>query len=284
MPGLHVLAKLPSGPVLDVPWPQNLVANSVIASEYMVASTVHAMPILAGYTAYAPRSYDLLLRAARNLPRPDAVRRLQALTGLRWIVLHEHALEEAERAAWQLAATQVPLVIAHRDDALTIYEVPAVATDPRVLAAVRSVTPGKETVLGVSRAELTLDATAGDFRAALPAVLTGYGDDWMKSAVGVRIENRSDRSWPGLDGHRDGLLLVRYRLLASDGTVALDGLADLDADVAAGGALDTFVVLEGHVSAGDYRLELSLVQQVGAAVVPLPFAPALGPVRVVPAD
>jgi len=284
MPGLHALAKLPSGPVLDVPWPQNLVANSMIATEYMVASTVHAMPILAGYTAYAPRSYDLLLRAARNLPRPDAVRRLQALTGLRWIVLHERALEEAERAAWQLAAMQVPLVLAYRDDALTIYEAPAVAADPRVLAAVRSATPGNETVLGISRAALAVDATAGDFHVSLPAVLAGYGEDWMKSAVGVRIENRSERPWPGLDGHREGLLLVRYRLLVSDGAVVLDGLADLDADVPAGGALDTFVVLEGRVPAGDYRLELSLVQQVGASVVSLPFAPVRGPVRIAPAS
>ena len=178
---------------------------------------------------------------------------------------------------------QVPLVLAYRDDALTIYEAPAIAAEQRVLTAVRSVTPGEETVLGVSRAELTLDATAGDFHAALPALLTAYGEDWMKSAVGVRIENRTEQPWPGLDGHRDGLVLVRYRLLASDRTVVLDELADLDADVPAGGAHDTFVVLEGRVTAGDYRLELSLVQQVRGDVVTLPFAPVLGPVRVVPA-
>ena len=197
LPGLRTLAGFPDGPVLDVPWPQNLVTNAIVASEYMVAATVHAKPILAGYTAYAPRSHELLLRAARNLPRPDTVRRLQALTGLRWIVLHEHALDGADRAAWAAAATQLPLVPAHRDDALTIYELIGSELDPRVLAAIRSPAPGATTLFGLSRARLGIDTTAGGFEATVPPALPGYAGDWMKSAVGVRIENRTDAAWPG---------------------------------------------------------------------------------------
>ena len=69
-------------------------------------------------------------------------------------------------------------------------------------------------------------------------------------------------------------------MIDGDGAVSLEGLADLDADVPASGALDTFVVIEGRVDPGDYRLELELVQQTAGGVAALPFAAIVGPTRV----
>jgi hypothetical protein len=278
--GLGVLRDFEYGPVLDVPWPQNLTNNAIVSSEYMVASTVHRKPILAGYTAYTPRHYEFLVRAARGLPNARSVAQLRRMTGLRWIVLHETKLSEGERAAWEHAANDVPLLLAHRDESLTIYEVPP-SREARVAPeALFASEPGQSTLLGVSRAPLTLRAGSAAFYAAIPDVLPGYGGDWMKAGIGIRIENRTDRAWPGLDPRREGLVAVRYRLLDAEGRALLDGVADLDGDVLPSGALASYVVVEGHAPPGAYRLELSLVQQLGATLVPLPTPPVVQDVRI----
>lgn len=271
--GLVYLRSLDAGPVLDFPWPENPVKNALVSSEYMLASTVHGKPIVAGYTAHAPIHYDFLLRAARRFPHPDSVARFRDLTGIRWIVLHERLLDAASRGEWDDAARDVPLITAYRDDALTIYELMPEPTLPNALEALRSPLRLPQSITGRSRERLELAADDGVFAASPPATLPGYANDWTKAAIPVRIENRSPVDWAGLDPHREGMVLVRYGFRNVDGKQVAAGFADLDADVPAGGTLSTYVLVSGHLPAGTYTLELDLVQQIEDAIIPLPLPP-----------
>ena len=282
LPALRELARLGDGPVLDLPWPQNLSANAHASSEHMVASTVHGKPILSGYTAYFPRHYDFLLEASRRLPDARVLANLERATGLRWIVLHHAALAPGERDAWEQAAFTLPLVTALRDDAVTIYEIPEPSLDPLARARLLATEPSRLTMNGLVRTPLEVFRDQGAFDATIPSSAPLFDATWTKLVVPVRIENRTAYAWPGLDPHREGLVLVRYRFHNAAGTMA-EGLAALDGDVAAGSSLSTYVVVEGHVGPGTHRLELALVQQVRGVTQTLPFAPVTASVAMLSA-
>lgn len=92
------LAKLPPGPVLELPLGA---ANGLFASEYMVQSTVHWMPLLNGSSGYLPPSLKLTEELARRFPDPRAVEMLQRMTGLRYVVVHTDHLSKGGRARWR---------------------------------------------------------------------------------------------------------------------------------------------------------------------------------------
>jgi len=92
------LAALPRGPLLELPLPG---PDGLRASEAMVHSTTHWMPLLDGSSGYFPPSLPIVSGVARRLPGPDALELLGRLTGLRYVVLHRAALTPAESARWQ---------------------------------------------------------------------------------------------------------------------------------------------------------------------------------------
>jgi len=92
------LAELPRGPLLELPLP---LPDGLRASEAMVHSTTHWMPLLAGSSGYFPPSLPIVTGVARRLPDPGALELLGRLTGLRYVVLHRAALTPAESRRWR---------------------------------------------------------------------------------------------------------------------------------------------------------------------------------------
>jgi hypothetical protein len=92
-------------------------------SVFMYYSTFHWLPTVNGYTAYPPRSYRQIMRAARALPAPEALRSVLALAPVRWVLLHRALLPPESRAAWEaaLAGALVPVAEFGED---VLFEVP----------------------------------------------------------------------------------------------------------------------------------------------------------------
>jgi hypothetical protein len=101
------LVALPPGPVLEAPWGPD--AQQLFATESLnqLASTLHWRPLLNGFTAYPPGSYQLLLRAARGLPGAAGLAELGRLSGLRWIVVHRERLTPDARRAWLASRSEL---------------------------------------------------------------------------------------------------------------------------------------------------------------------------------
>jgi hypothetical protein len=102
----RVLAGLEPGPLLEIPFTQ---PNGLWASEYMVHSTTHWLPMLHGSSGYAPRSQRVLRPLTRQLPAAAALHRLVRMTGLRYVLVHDDRLPAPAAAAWRDPAGLRPL-------------------------------------------------------------------------------------------------------------------------------------------------------------------------------
>jgi hypothetical protein len=86
------------GPLLELPTRPGGPVRESLAMYY---STVHWLPIVNGYTAYPPRPYLEIMKAARHLPAPAALAAILARARLRWILVHRDAIPEARWPGWQ---------------------------------------------------------------------------------------------------------------------------------------------------------------------------------------
>jgi hypothetical protein len=89
------------GPILELPLARGPTLDAA-ATDHMIASTVHWLPIVDGYTGYPPPHRDGLMLAIARLPDPDALVALVRMTGLRWILL-------APADRWERPAARAPL-------------------------------------------------------------------------------------------------------------------------------------------------------------------------------
>jgi hypothetical protein len=266
------LAALPPGPVLEAPWGAGVPDLLATESLRQLASTLHWRPLLNGFTAYPPPSYELLLRVARTLPDETALAELARLSGLRWIVLHRERLTPEARRAWDAAEEEGRLRRAWTDSGTTILELEA-HPDAGTLAAAVAAPAAERTLRGVSRAPLDLEAPAG--RLALVGALEPFRV-WgapVASALELAIENASPRAWPGFDADAEGLVSLRYAFADGTGALVSGGVAPLDVDVPAGRALRAISLVAPPARVGRFRLCLDLVQRVAGELLPLPVAP-----------
>ena len=277
------LARMPDGPVVEIPWPLQPNVDGWYSSEYELASAIHWKPILNGYTAYTPRTYDFLRRMAAGLPRGDSLDRLVRLAALRWIVVHLDLLSPAERDAWHMAPTQGRLVSAYTDEHTAIFEIPPSPESGVWMPALLATAPRRQTFAGLPRTRIELSAGSGRLQATIPSRMELTDGDWLKTAVMVRVTNRSKQPWPGLDIDPEGLVAVHYRIERPDGTVATEGVSPIDADIAPGTTLDLWAAIEGRLDPGHYRLRLGLVQRFGSSVQPLAIEQVVGEVQLEPA-
>ena len=281
-PAYKALALLPPGPIVEIPWPMTVVGDIVLASRYTLASTLHWRPTLNGFTAYRPPSYELLQRVAQQLPHPRAVSQLRSLAGLRYIVVHVSRLSPAAARAWSGLGTG-PLQLVYLDPNTRIYEVAASQAAGSLSEALVSSEARALTLTGLSREPLGEQST-GSFELTLPDRIRIFANDRSAIPVPVSIENRSRRTWPGLDVQREGLVELRYRfaLAESPDRVIQRGTAPLDVDLPAGLRTATVAHLRPPARAGDYWLEAELVQRLGDRLVPLSLEARRVAVRVVP--
>ena len=86
------------GPLLELP---TRPGGPVRESLAMYFSTFHWLPIVNGYTAYPPRPYLEIMKAARHLPAPEALSAILDRAHLRWILVHREAIPRAAWPAWE---------------------------------------------------------------------------------------------------------------------------------------------------------------------------------------
>jgi hypothetical protein len=117
------LAARPPGPVAVLPWHLESMRDLSASSHYVLGTTLHWKPILNGHSGYFPPGYDLLRRVAQELPSPAGVLRLHALSGVRFLLVHEEELLPGARRAWADAAERGHLQQLERWGETTLYEI-----------------------------------------------------------------------------------------------------------------------------------------------------------------
>ncbi|MFP6640711.1 MAG: hypothetical protein VCC04_10750, partial [Myxococcota bacterium] len=229
------LASLPSGAVMEFPWhtyPPYYVRSD---SQYMAASTIHWKPITNGFTAYLPPHFKFLRRVASRLPEPEALEKIRRLVDVRWFVIHINALRYSDRARWRAAAER-------EEDFRSVYD----DGDTLILELARSEDTGlwqsalgrdferHETLTGVSREALGPDTERGELRARGPRTVRGPIAPDLGIPVQLRLENRSPKTWPGLDPENEGLVMIQSAWISEDQNTRGEQLIPLDADLGPG--------------------------------------------------
>jgi hypothetical protein len=246
------------GPVLELPVGADAGNVSVIygQSRYTYFSTYHWSPLLNGYSGYPPQSFFLVMAIARRLPDRDALQDLVDLTGLRWVVLHLHALDAERRDAWIHGVPEGLTAAAQLEEAV-VYRVTLDAKRDR---RARLAWPTTEpiTLTDVPVAPLG----PGDLRGTLrdltipPRARPGWAlEGW------VTIENQSSVAWPGLRAADDGLIHLQTRWQDAAGAPVL---TRVPVDLRPGEHARVPFVAHTPAAAGRYHLHLTLAQKAGS--------------------
>jgi hypothetical protein len=269
--GYRALGALPHGPVIEIPWPLQPLHDSETAGLYMLGSTLHWYPITNGTSGYIPVSYPLLRQVAQGLPAEEALERVRQLVNVRWIVVHRDTLPPNRRAAWADALRSGALRRVYADPATWILAVSDWEQGGRFMQALVDPRPRPTTLAGLARTPLELPERAGELQARVPGPFHFWGGLRIPTRVAVRISNRSDQSWPGLDTQIEGLVRLRYAFLEPDGAKVLVESVALAADLPPRSTLNLRVPVTPPLRAGDYRLRIDLVQRLGDSERPLPI-------------
>jgi len=260
---------LPPGPLMEIPFSLPL-RNAELGARAMLGSTLHWRPIVNGYTGHAPASHALLQRLSERLPEARVVRQFGGLTGVRYFVIDRPSVAPAVLATWQ-GLTRDGLLTLRFDDAATrIYELRGSDASGHAAPALLAQQPGPQTLTGLPRTPLDLAEGAARLTASLPA----RQRSGVPNRVRLRVDNRSAQPWPGLDVHREALVLLRYdyRPIDEPGARATR-LVPLDRDIAAGESVELRVWLRAPFRSGSHELCIDLVQQLAGELVALPAAP-----------
>ncbi len=267
------LARLPAGPVLELPWYPDRLRRAGADSRAMLASTLHWRPILNGTTAYIPRSYFFLLGLASGLPRPDAFQRLLAFVDLRWLLLHRPSMERGLLAEFDRAETGGWIERRLEVGAHRVYEVHAGAEAGRFREALVSAERRPQTVSGLPREALDAARATGSLAVHPRNPFRYFGDLLLPAVLDIEVANRSRVPWPGLDPDPEGLVAIRATFARGEAPLVA-WTVPLYADVPAGGSARSTTIVPGEGGAGASWVCFELVQEVGGAVQPL----AVGPV------
>lgn len=269
------LAALPPGPVVEIPFSRPF-SSGQFGARALLASTLHRRPVVNGYTGYVPRSHVLLRRLGLRLPQPDAIAHFGRLTGARYFVVDLREISAREAAAWNQRASEGLLRHRFSDKSSRIYELRASAANGSGIAALLAPSPGPTTLSGLPRSRLALPPESGSLKVRAPARQFAG----VNNSVRVRVQNNSALSWPSLDIHREGLVLVRYtwRPVAAD-TPIRTGVVSLDHDLTPGQTFHGYVSLAAPAHEGRYELCTDLVQQQGDQLTRLPVPASLHRVR-----
>jgi hypothetical protein len=229
----------------------------------MIGSTLHWMPLLNGYTGYAPPSAALLMQLADRLPDRRAFDELCALVDVGTLVVHLDRMTAEERAIWGNAGLPSWLRLAHRDGAGSIvYRVERGCGEllPGFREELSSRPDGAEprvTLRGLSLGPLPVGGYRGRIRAELPREISHRA----VALLPVRVTNASDVPWPGLTTRREGTVAVQARWRdAETGVIVRSGQPTrLATDLGPGEEVRLRVELV-FPPPGEYTLELGLVQ------------------------
>ena len=266
-------------PVLELPAPttDHDVRGNLASARAMLESTRGFWPLLNGMTGHPPVTARFVNAIVRRLPAPDALRMLANTHDLRWLVVHDDALLEHERAAW---AGDLPpgLVLRQRFDGTSLYEITR-APEPDLRDRLRQAaiggrgepagrsgtTPqatGSRPLDAPPPEPLTVACRAARIDAvAVPAVIAMAP---LPLAVPVTFSNLSACPWPGLAIRPAGLVGLTYRWTDPHGQAFVyppAAFSPLLADVPAGATLaDSVMVVPPAGDEGAWLLDVDLVQ------------------------
>jgi hypothetical protein len=197
------------GPLLELPVHRSpLDPGPLLATGgYMVGSTLHWLPLLNGYSGHPPPSAHLVAALAERLPDPGAFSDLCALVGVRWIAVHRDAMTD-RGAAWDAGVPQLPLRVAARFPAATIYEVTASCggEEAHLLAELRGERRGR-TLGDVPLDPLPATALRGRVEAAIEPRMTSG----LRHVLDVVVTNESSVAWPASTSQAAGRVAVQTR-------------------------------------------------------------------------
>jgi hypothetical protein len=270
------LAALGEGPLLEIPWSAGP-GNTPLASKNLLASTLHWRPIVNGYTGYLPATYRLIQRVGSALPARQSIERIRDLTGVRWILVDKTELPSAALESWERAAGRGWLSLGYSDESTLIFEIPNWEEGGRWIEALVGKEPRARTLTDLPRSPLQAEEGSGALLLKIPA----EHDSSLRVEVIAVVQNASAVAWPGFDVQREGLVSLRYTYWPADSARGPStDLAALDRDFPAASrtALSTFI--RAPKQAGEYRLCVDLVQEIGDGLAPLPIQPVWRAVRV----
>lgn len=256
----RALDALAPGAVLELPMALVSTANVDTESLYVLASTLHWRPLVNGISGYVPPSYLLLHQIAQDLPEPRALARVQALTDVRFIVLHVDAISQPLLMPWERAVREGRLVRVWSHDATWILELPDSPRAGQLRDALVSPEPRAHTLLGLPRTPLVLAPGEGALAIEGPLRMNVAGNRGLTRRVPVTLRNASGVAWPGLDVQTEGLVRLRYAFLDADGQVVSEDSAALADDVPPHRALSLRLPVSPPARAGEYRMRAELVQ------------------------
>jgi hypothetical protein len=121
-PAYRLLATLPRGPVLELPVYSRPFAN--LRSSYMLASTIHWMPLVDGYSDYTPDDFSANLETFSEFPTKESFDVLAHLP-LRYAVFHvdTYPADAMLRLRARLVEFGPFLRILWQDDRVWLYEI-----------------------------------------------------------------------------------------------------------------------------------------------------------------
>jgi len=248
----------------------------------MLASTLHWLPLINGYTGHQPAHRLLLLRLIHALPDRGSLDDLIDLTHLRWIVLRPESSwpEARQRKTMESHLRASPSIAGVWEiDGWTVLQVGRAPQHPSWFAAVARGTGPDTTVLGTPLTPLPAGTDVGvvEATAPIPASLPAKQPYWATIAT----TNRGAATWPIAPAPVPGLILDlavggemprRGSVFLTERWRPLDGRPDaaetrelrLRRDVAPGERIEQKVLLLTPEKPGRYRLELALEQADGA--------------------
>lgn len=251
----------------------------------MLASTVHWLPLVNGYTGHQPAHRMLLVRLIGELPDAGALDDLIDLTHLEWILLRPASAwrDARQRASMEAGLRGSPAVAGAWDvDGWALLRIARQPRHPAWFAAVAAGTDPSTTVLGTPLAPLRDGTDVGilELAAATPGALPPR----MPFYARATITNRGTAPWPAMPAPVPGLildLLVPGEMPRAGSVLLIERWRPLDRggaesatetrremrlrrDVEPGETLEQKVLLVTPDEPGRYRLELSLEQIDGA--------------------
>ncbi|MBM4267179.1 MAG: glycosyltransferase family 39 protein [Deltaproteobacteria bacterium] len=266
----HWLAEHGEGrPLLELP-PRGFLE----AARRMYLSTFHWLPIVQGYSAYSPDSATYLVWRGMGLPREESFAQLTDAVDVGWILVHRDQIPDGGKA-WDGALPEgLEIERSFGGDLL-------VRVGRRSVSDARAHLFDTERTLGGIPLEPIGEACPGEIRLTAPI----YGVQPAGSALPVKvtIENRGERTWPGL-GFVPRHLVRAMACFGFAGEPCVAESEPLLQDVPPGGSVKTMLLVKVPKAAGDYRLFVRLLQVgdgfleecgVSALEIPIRAAPRL---------
>jgi hypothetical protein len=238
-----------TGPLLE--WPMLWAQHD---AEVMYLSTQHWLPILNGYSGGRPPTYALMESLANALPEPAAARTLEALNGVRWVLVRKDTLDPAALAAWE-RLVPVHAQLRFESERSRLYEM---RFDPARPTSIRSAEPGR-TLLGTPRTELDEASLGSALTPLYPEMVDVFR---MSPPLALRVRNLSSARWPSVDVAASGLVAVTFRIRRAGETELRPWgeISRIAVDLAPGEETIVRAILRSPPEPGDYEVVPCLTQ------------------------